>query len=99
MAQLIGAVPTWQSTVRTDGFGRATNDGTRTRGYRFEVNPSQLQRLGRGEACIARLDRDRAARAARGSRSCRRGSGSAAGARAMRSVKEATRPGQKERHG
>lgn len=56
VAQLIGAVPTWQSTVRTDGFGRATSDGTRTRGYRFEVNPSQLQRLGRGEACIARLD-------------------------------------------
>lgn len=56
VAQLIGAVPTWQSTIRTDGLGRATTEGTRTRGYRFEVNPSQLQRLGRGEACIARLD-------------------------------------------
>jgi hypothetical protein len=56
VAQLIGAVPTWQNTVRTDGLGRATAEGTRTRGYRFEVNPSQLQRLGRGEALIARLD-------------------------------------------
>jgi hypothetical protein len=56
VAQLIGAVPTWQSTVRTDGFGLPTTEGTRTRGYRFEVNPSQLQRLGRGEAWIARLD-------------------------------------------
>jgi hypothetical protein len=57
VAQLIGAVPTWQSTIRTDGFGRATSEGTRTRGYRFEVNPSQLQRLGAGEAYVAQLDR------------------------------------------
>lgn len=58
VAQLIGAVPTWQSTIRTDRFGRATSDGTRTRGYRFEVNPSQLQRLAAGEAYVAQLDRD-----------------------------------------
>ncbi|MGA8745440.1 MAG: type IV secretion system DNA-binding domain-containing protein [Solirubrobacterales bacterium] len=56
VAQLIGTVPTWESTIRTDRFGRATSDGTRSRGYRFEVNPSELQRLRAGEAFVARLD-------------------------------------------
>lgn len=65
VAELIGAVPTWQSTIRTDGLGHPTSEGTRTRGYRFEVNPSELQRLRTGEAYIARLDRDGHARAAR----------------------------------
>ena len=65
IAQLIGAVPTWQTTIRTEGYGRHTREGTRTRGYRFEVNPSELQRLRPGEAVVARLDRadrDRARR-------------------------------------
>jgi hypothetical protein len=65
VAELIGAVPTWQSTVRTDRLGIPIDQGTRTRGYRFEVNPSQLQRLGAGEAYVARLD---AATTRRGSR-------------------------------
>jgi len=65
VAELIGAVPTWQSTIRTDGFGHPTSEGTRTRGYRFEVNPSELQRLHRGEAYIARLDEAGLSRAAR----------------------------------
>jgi hypothetical protein len=65
VAELIGAVPTWQSTIRTDGLGHPTSEGTRTRGYRFEVNPSELQRLRRGEAYIARLDHDGPTRAAR----------------------------------
>jgi hypothetical protein len=65
VAELIGAVPTWQSTVRTDRLGIPVDEGTRTRGYRFEVNPSQLQRLGAGEAYVARLD---AATSRRGSR-------------------------------
>jgi hypothetical protein len=65
VAELIGAVPTWQSTIRTDGFGHPTAEGTRTRGYRFEVNPSELQRLERGEACIARLDHSGPRRAQR----------------------------------
>jgi hypothetical protein len=65
VAQLIGAVPTWQSTIRTDGLGRPTSEGTRTRGYRFEVNPSELQRLRAGEAYVARLDEAGAARARR----------------------------------
>lgn len=56
VAELVGAVPTWQSTVRTNGLGLPTTEGTRTRGYRFEVNPSELQRLSRGHAFIARLD-------------------------------------------
>ena len=56
VAELIGAVPTWQSTIRTDRLGIPIDEGTRTRGYRFEVNPSQLQRLGAGEAYVARLD-------------------------------------------
>jgi len=55
-AELIGTVPAWQSTIRTDRFGRPTAEGTRTRGYRFEVNPSELQRLRAGEAYVARLD-------------------------------------------
>jgi len=65
VAELIGAVPTWQSTIRTDGFGRATAEGTRTRGYRFEVNPSELQRLDQGDAYIARLDQSGTTRARR----------------------------------
>jgi hypothetical protein len=65
VAQLIGAVPTWQSTIRTDGYGRATSEGTRTRGYRFEVNPSELQRLPAGEAYVARLDETATPRARR----------------------------------
>jgi hypothetical protein len=56
IAGLIGTVPTWQTTIRTEGHFRHTKEGTRTRGYRFEVNPSELQRLGRGEAWVARLD-------------------------------------------
>lgn len=66
VAQLIGTVPTWESTIRTDRFGRSTSDGTRSRGYRFEVNPSELQRLLAGEAFVGRLDeagRTRARRA------------------------------------
>lgn len=65
VAELIGAIPTWQSTIRTDGFGHPTSEGTRTRGYRFEVNPSDLQRLARGDAYIARLDCDGPTRARR----------------------------------
>ena len=64
-AQLIGTVPTWETTVRTGRFGRPTEEGTRTRGHRFEVHPSELQRLGRGEAIVARFDRSGAERAAR----------------------------------
>lgn len=56
VGQLIGAVPTWQTTIRTEGYARHTAEGTRTRGYRFEVNPSELQRLGPGEVFVARLD-------------------------------------------
>jgi Type IV secretion-system coupling protein DNA-binding domain len=56
IAQLIGAVPTWQTTIRTEGPSRHTKEGTRTRGYRFDVNPAELQRLGAGEAYVARLD-------------------------------------------
>jgi hypothetical protein len=56
IAELIGAVPAWQSTIRTNGLGLPTAEGTRTRGYRFEVNPSELQRLPRGHAFVARLD-------------------------------------------
>ncbi|MGB7589062.1 MAG: TraM recognition domain-containing protein, partial [Solirubrobacterales bacterium] len=65
VAQLIGAIPTWQSTVRTNRLGMPTDEGTRTRGYRFEVNPSQLQRLGPGEAYVARLDGSHVRRATR----------------------------------
>jgi hypothetical protein len=65
VAGLIGAVPAWQSTIRTDGLALPTAEGTRTRGYRFQVNPSELQRLGPGEAYVARLDRDGPTRALR----------------------------------
>lgn len=65
VAELIGAVPTWQSTIRTNRLGLSTDEGTRTRGYRFEVNPSQLQRLAAGEAYVARLDDVSSRRAAR----------------------------------
>lgn len=64
-AQLIGTVPTWETTVRTGRFGRPTEEGTRTRGHRFEVHPSELQRLGRGEAVVARFDRTGPERAGR----------------------------------
>ena len=64
-AQLIGAVPAWQSTIRTNRLGLPTDEGTRTRGYRFEVNPSQLQRLGAGEVYVARLDQARSSRSTR----------------------------------
>lgn len=64
-AQLIGTVPTWETTVRTGRFGRPTEEGTRSRGHRFEVHPSELQRLGRGEAVVARFDRTGPERAAR----------------------------------
>ena len=50
VAELIGTVPAWQTKIRTDRYGFASSEGTRTRGFRFEVNPSQLQRLGSGEA-------------------------------------------------
>jgi hypothetical protein len=56
IAGLIGTVPTWETTIRTEGFGRHTKEGTRTRGYRFEVNPSELQRLDRGQTWVAQLD-------------------------------------------
>jgi hypothetical protein len=56
IAQLIGTVPAWETTIRTEGHFRHTREGTRTRGHRFEVNPSELQRLGAGEAYVARLD-------------------------------------------
>jgi Type IV secretion-system coupling protein DNA-binding domain len=65
IAQLIGAVPAWQTTIRTEGHSRHTKEGTRTRGYRFDVNPSELQRLGAGEAFVARLDRPEKRRARR----------------------------------
>ncbi|HEX4306431.1 MAG TPA: type IV secretion system DNA-binding domain-containing protein [Solirubrobacterales bacterium] len=65
LAGLIGTVPTWQTTIRTEGYGRHTKEGTRTRGHRYEVNPSELQRLGRGEAYVARLDRPASGRARR----------------------------------
>ncbi len=65
IAQAIGTVPTWETTTRTDRIGRPTDEGTRTRGYRFEVNPSELQRLGRGEAVVAQLQQAGASRSAR----------------------------------
>ncbi|HET7445383.1 MAG TPA: type IV secretion system DNA-binding domain-containing protein [Solirubrobacterales bacterium] len=55
VAHLIGAVPAWETTAKTNRLGLAAEEGTRTRGYRLEVNPSELQRLGRGEAIVARL--------------------------------------------
>jgi single-strand DNA-binding protein len=65
VGQLIGAVPTWQTTIRTEGYARHTAEGTRTRGYRFEVNPSELQRLDPGEVYVARLERSDPTRARR----------------------------------
>lgn len=65
MAQLIGAVPTWQSTIRTNRWGVPSEEGTRTRGYRFEVNPAELQRLGAGEAYVACLSETEGRRARR----------------------------------
>lgn len=65
VAELIGAIPTWQTTIRTEWPVLPTAEGTRTRGYRFEVNPSQLQRLKPGEAYVARLDQCDARRASR----------------------------------
>jgi hypothetical protein len=65
VAQLIGAVPAWQSTIRTNRLGLPTDEGTRTRGYRYEVNPSQLQRLGEGEVYVARLDQAKDPRSTR----------------------------------
>ncbi len=65
VAELIGAIPTWQTTIRTEWPVFPTTEGTRTRGYQFEVNPSQLQRLKPGEAYVAQLDRCDARRTAR----------------------------------
>lgn len=65
IAQLIGTVPTWESTTRTDRWGLPGEEGTRTRGHRFEVHPAELQRLGRGEAYLARLDDSGRRRSAR----------------------------------
>lgn len=65
VAQLIGTVPTWETTIRTNRWGRPTEEGTRTRGYRFEVNPAELQRLGAGEAYVAQLDQPAARRSAK----------------------------------
>lgn len=65
VSELIGAIPTWQTTIRTDWPTLPTTKGTRTRGYRFEVNPSQLQRLEPGEAYVAQLDRCEYRRASR----------------------------------
>jgi hypothetical protein len=65
IAQLIGTVPTWETTLRTSRWGVPTEEGTRTRGHRFEIHPSELQRLGRGEAVVARLDDASAQRSAR----------------------------------
>ncbi len=65
VAQAIGAVPAWETTTRTNRLGRPTEVGTRTRGYRFEVNPSELQRLARGEVVVARLGEGASRRSAR----------------------------------
>jgi hypothetical protein len=65
VAQAIGTLPTWETTTRTNRLGVATEEGTRTRGYRFEVNPSELQRLEPGEAVVARLGDAAASRSAR----------------------------------
>lgn len=65
VAQAIGTVPTWETTAKTNRLGLATDEGTRTRGYRFEVNPSELQRLGPGEAIVARLGDPSGRRSAR----------------------------------
>lgn len=65
VAQLVGTVPTWETTTRTNRLGHPTEAGTRTRGYRYEVNPSELQRLEAGEAMVARLGESGARRSAR----------------------------------
>lgn len=65
VAQLIGTIPTWETTIRTNLWGRPTQEGTRTRGYRFEVNPAELQRLDAGDAYVARLDQTSRRRSAR----------------------------------
>jgi hypothetical protein len=65
LAKLIGTVPSWETTVRTDRLGFPTDQGTRTRGHRFEVHPSELQRLRRGEAQVVALDRADGRRARR----------------------------------
>jgi hypothetical protein len=65
MAQLIGAVPAWQSTIRTNRWGMPSEEGTRTRGYRFEVNPAELQRLAAGEAYVVSLQKTQDRRSAR----------------------------------
>lgn len=65
VAQAIGTVPTWETTAKTNRLGFAGDEGTRTRGYRFEVNPSELQRLGPGEAIVARLGDPSGRRSAR----------------------------------
>ncbi len=65
VAQAIGTVPTWETTAKTNRLGLASEEGTRTRGYRFEVNPSELQRLGPGEAIVARLGDPSGRRSAR----------------------------------
>lgn len=65
VAQAIGTVPTWETTAKTNRLGLAADEGTRTRGYRFEVNPSELQRLGPGEAIVARLGDPSGRRSAR----------------------------------
>ncbi|MEZ5077116.1 MAG: type IV secretion system DNA-binding domain-containing protein [Solirubrobacterales bacterium] len=65
VAQAIGTVPTWETTAKTNRLGLAADEGTRTRGYRFEVNPSELQRLGSGEAIVARLGDPSGRRSAR----------------------------------
>ena len=56
VAQLIGTVPGWETTLRTGRWGVPAEDGTRTRGHEFEVHPSELQRLAPGEAVVAWLD-------------------------------------------
>jgi len=65
IAELIGTVPGWETTIRTGSWGLATGEGTRTRGHRFEVHPSELQRLGAGEAIVARFDGGAASRSGR----------------------------------
>jgi TraM recognition site of TraD and TraG len=56
IAELIGTVPGWETTLRTGRWGIPSEEGTRTRGHEFEVHPSELQRLGRGEAVVAQLE-------------------------------------------
>ena len=63
ISQLIGNIPAWHTTTRTDGLGLTNDEGTRSRGYRYEVHPAQLQRLHSGEAFVARLDVTNEARA------------------------------------